>query len=101
MESPVGGNVLIPRRSKNQLYVFNEKPGQVNVFDLKMNKVVQSFQLHPNEEVASVTMNEFETTLVAGFKDGTIKIFNIDKDFDLRESFQAFTPLGAKKSVVS
>ena len=41
-----------------------------------MNKLVNTIQLH-NEEITSVTMNESEDTIVAGFKDGMIKIFNI------------------------
>ena len=51
----------------------------MTVFDLKMNRALQSLALH-TDEVTSVDLNEVENTLVAGFKDGLIKIFNINKD---------------------
>ena len=47
--------------------IFNEKLGQMNVLDLKMNKLVASIQIH-NDEVTSVTLNEAENTLVTGFR---------------------------------
>ena len=56
----------------------------MNVLDLKMNKVVNSITLH-NDEVTTVCMNESETALVVGFKDGVIKIYNVDKEFEIRE----------------
>jgi WD40 repeat protein len=65
-----------------------------------MNKPLGSLQLH-SDEITSVAVNESETTLVAGCKDGYIKIFNIEKDFELREQYLAFTPVGAKKGTVS
>jgi hypothetical protein len=76
MESPIGGNIIQPYRSKSQLFVFNEKPGSLSVLDLKMNKLLANVQLH-SDEITSVAMNESETALVCGFKDGIIKIFNI------------------------
>lgn len=42
-------------------------------------------------------MNEAENTLVAGFRDGLIKIFNIEKEFELKEQYLAFTSMGANK----
>lgn len=51
-----------------------------------MNKTLLSTSLH-SEEITSVAMNEAENTLVAGFKDGFIKIFNMDKEFEMRESY--------------
>ena len=53
------------------------------------------------DEVTSVTLNEPENVLVAGFKDGIVKIFNIEKDYDLRESYTAFSSVGNKKGGVS
>lgn len=54
------------------------------LFDIKMNRIIQNIQLH-NEEITSVDFNEAENTLVAGCKDGIIKIFNMEKDFEVRE----------------
>lgn len=77
-------------RSKSQLLLFNgDKSGTLTVFDLKMNRAVQSYNLH-TEEVTSVDLNEGENTLVAGFKDGVIKIFNINKEYETREAYTAF-----------
>ena len=76
MESGASGNILQTYRSKQQLMLFNEKPGQMNILDLKMNKIVYSTQLH-NDEITSVTLNDTESTLVIGGRDGIIKIFNV------------------------
>lgn len=46
-----------------------------------MNKLVASISLH-NDEVTAVTMNETENTLVVGFRDGIVKIFNADRDYE-------------------
>jgi WD40 repeat protein len=51
-----------------------------------MNRAVQTFNLH-TDEVTSVDINEYENTLVAGFKDGIIKIFNINKEYETRETY--------------
>jgi len=81
--------------------LFNgDKAGTMSIVDLKMNKTLLSTSLH-SEEITSVAMNEAENTLVAGFKDGFIKIFNMDKDFEVRESYQAFSSVGAKKGGVA
>jgi WD40 repeat protein len=56
------------------------------------------------DEVTSVDLNEAENTLVAGFKDGIIKIFNISKstgECEQRESYSAFSQAGNKKGGVS
>ena len=39
--------------------------------------------------------------MVAGFKDGDIKIMNIDKDFEVREVYPAFPIVAGKKSSVT
>jgi WD40 repeat protein len=72
----------------------------MTVFDLKMNRALHSLALH-TDEVTSVDFNEAENTLVAGFKDGLIKIFNINKDFEQRESYSAFSNASGKKGGVS
>jgi len=72
----------------------------MTIFDLKMNRVVSNITLH-NDEVTSVDLNEAENTLVTGFKDGVIKIFNINKDYEQRESYSAFFESGNKKGGVS
>ncbi len=72
----------------------------MTVFDLNMNRVLNNIALH-NDEITSVDLNESENTLVAGFKDGIIKIYNIDKNYEQRESFQAFSVAGNKKGGVS
>lgn len=96
-----GGTVVQPYKSKSQLLLFNgDKAGQMTVFDLKMNKAVTTLNLH-SEEVTSVAINEAENTLVAGFKDGIIKIFNMNKDFETRESYSAFSQVGNKKGGVA
>eukprot|EP00347_Sterkiella_histriomuscorum_P004436 403360465 len=100
MESNNGGNIMQALRKRNQIMMFNEKPGQMNILDLKMNKLVASIQLH-SDEVTSVTMNETENTLVAGFRDGIVKIYNADKEYELREQFMAFTTSSNKKGSVT
>ncbi len=72
----------------------------MTVFDLKMNRVVTNINLH-TDEVTSVDLNEAENTLVAGFKDGIVKIFNINKDYETRENCLAFPAVGNKKGAVS
>jgi WD40 repeat protein len=100
MESQVGGNIMQPNRSKSQILVFNDKPGQLNVLDLKMNKLVANISLH-NDEVTAVTMNESGNVLVVGFRDGLVKIYNVDKEYELRESFMAFPAINNKKGSVT
>ena len=65
-----------------------------------MNKIIGTHMLH-QEEVTAVTMNSAENTLIAGFKDGLIKIFNIEKDFEVRESNLAFSSAGNRRGTVS
>jgi WD40 repeat protein len=72
----------------------------MTVFDLKMNRVVSNLTLH-SDEITSVDLNEAENTMVAGFKDGVIKIFNIEKNYEQRESYTAFSAAGNKKGGVS
>lgn len=55
-----------------------------------MNKLIGGISLH-NEEVTTVALNETESAMVVGFKDGIVKIYNVDKDYELRESFMAFS----------
>jgi WD40 repeat protein len=53
------------------------------------------------DDVTSVDINESENTLVAGFKDGIIKIFNINNNYEVRESYSAFSQVNNKKGGVS
>jgi hypothetical protein len=39
--------------------------------------------------------------LVVGFKDGTIKILNAEKDFEVRETYTAFPAVAGKKISVN
>lgn len=101
MEIQTGGSVIQPFMSKSQIMLFNvDKPGTMVLYDLKMNKPVFQTSLHM-EEITSVAVTESETTLVAGFRDGYIKIFNMERDFEVRESYQAFSSVGNKKGGVS
>lgn len=65
-----------------------------------MNKLIGGISLH-NEEVTTVALNETESAMVVGFKDGIVKIYNVDKDYELRESFMAFSQTGNKKGAIS
>lgn len=65
-----------------------------------MNKLVANISLH-NDEVTAVTMNETENALVVGFRDGMFKVFNADRDYEIRESFLAFSQIGNKKGTVT
>ena len=52
--------------------------------------------------MTAVTINDSNDSVVAGFKDGTVKIFNIAKgDFETRESQVMFQAMGNKKGGVS
>jgi hypothetical protein len=68
--------------------------------DLKMNKLLTTNMLH-NEEVTAATLNNTQDTLIVGFKDGIIKMLNIEKDFEVKESYLAFSTMGNKKGSVS
>lgn len=46
-------------------------------------------------------INEAENTLVVGFKDGVIKILSVEKEFEARETYSAFSSAGNKKGGVS
>ncbi|CDW90006.1 wd-40 repeat-containing protein [Stylonychia lemnae] len=96
MESQIGGNIIQPIKKRSHLLLLNEKPGQMNILDLKMNKVVQSINLH-NDEATSIAVYEGEGAIA----DGMVKIYNADKDYELRESFVAFSSQGNKKGVVT
>jgi WD40 repeat protein len=90
-EFQTGGSVIKTFRSKSQIMLFNvDKPGTMILYDLKMNQPVFQSNIH-QEEITSVAITESETTLVAGFRDGYIKIFNLNKEFEVRESYQAFS----------
>mmetsp|Transcript_30159 Transcript_30159/g.29471 ORF Transcript_30159/g.29471 Transcript_30159/m.29471 type:complete len:90 (+) Transcript_30159:2074-2343(+) len=55
-----------------------------------------------NDEVTSVAINDKNDTLVAGFKDGTVKILTIGQgDFETRESTLMFSAIGARKGTVT
>jgi WD40 repeat protein len=72
----------------------------MTVFDMKMNRALSNLTLH-TDEITTVDINSAENTLVAGFRDGIIKIFNIEKNFEVRESYSAFSTSGNKKGGVS
>ncbi len=73
----------------------------MSILDLKMNRQLGSIVTLHSEEVTSVSINEAENSLVAGFKDGIIKIFNITSNYEVRESYSAFSQAGNKKGGVS
>lgn len=50
-----------------------------------------------NEEITAVTLNRSQDTLVTGMKDGVIKIWDLDNNFALRESIDAFIDPGTHK----
>ena len=56
----------------------------MNIIDLRMNKIYSTINIY-NDEVTSVAINESENSLVVGCRDGVVKIYNIDKDYELRE----------------
>jgi hypothetical protein len=61
----------------------------MNVIDLRMNKVLSVLSPY-NEEVTAVCLSQSLDTLVIGYKDGTIKLLNLNKDFECRETCLAF-----------
>jgi len=67
---------------------------------MKTNRVLSTHNLH-TDEVTAVTMNESENTMVVGFKDGLIKILNIEREFECRESNLAFSAMSQRKGQVS
>lgn len=73
----------------------------MTILDLKMNRQLGSIQTLHSEEISSVDINQAENSLVAGFKDGLIKIFNIASNFEVRETYTAFSQAGNKKGGVS
>jgi WD40 repeat protein len=73
----------------------------MSILDLKMNRQLGSTLTLHSEEVTSVDINEAENSLVAGFKDGIIKIFNITSNYEVRETYSAFSQVGNKKGGVS
>ena len=62
----------------------------MSILDLKMNRQLGSTLTLHSEEVTSVDINEAENSLVAGFKDGIVKIFNITSNYEVRETYSAF-----------
>jgi hypothetical protein len=69
----------------------------MSIFDIRTNKIIHMASLH-NEEVTSATMNQNQDSLVVGFKDGVVKIFNLDgKDYENRESYNMFPSSGGNK----
>jgi hypothetical protein len=47
-------------------------------------------------------MNEAQDSIVAGFKDGTVKILSLTKgEFETRESQMMFSTMGNKKGAVT
>lgn len=63
----------------------------MSILDLKMNRQLGSTLSLHSEEVTSVDINEAENSLVAGFKDGIVKIFNITSNYEVRETYSAFS----------
>jgi len=93
---------VLPNKASQQIYTFNDKPGAVNIFDIRMAKLMGTVQIY-NDEVTSVAINDKNDTVVAGFRDGTVKIMTIGEraDFETREQMVMFSALNAKKAVVT
>lgn len=72
----------------------------MNVIDLRMGKLLTQIPLM-NEEITSACLNQPQDALVVGFKDSTVKVLNLDNDFEVRESTIAFPPIGGKKNSIT
>lgn len=80
-----------------QIITFNSnKNGAIKIFDIRQQRIMDTIQL-VNEEITAVTLNRSQDTLVTGTKDGVIKIWDLDNNFALRESIDAFIDPGTHK----
>jgi len=86
----IGGTKLCTLERHQQILTFNgTKNGTMKIFDIRMQQVMDTIQL-VNEEITAVTLSKDQETLITGGKDGIVKIWNINENFDLRESINAF-----------
>lgn len=101
LEFVAGGNFLQIIKKTQTLLTFNAKPGLITEHDLRKDGAVVRTKMIHNEEVTAVCMDQDQTTLVIGFKDGTVKIMNSSDPFEVRETIQVFMPVNGKKGTVS
>ena len=93
----IGGTKLCTLLRHQQIITFNSsKNGAIKIFDIRQQRIMDTIQL-VNEEITAVTLNRSQDTLVTGTKEGVIKIWNLDNNFALRESIDAFVDTGAHK----
>jgi hypothetical protein len=113
LKSGNGGNLLTVSSNKQRLYCFNSKPGLMSEYDLRMLKdAVNSVNLS-KEDVTAVTCNPITDSLIVGFNDGVVKIYDeertmgqkknepVQSTYAARETINAFTNIEGKKKPVS
>lgn len=112
-----GGNLMSVNYNKHRVYCFNQKPGSMCEYDLRMMKdsVVNAVQLS-KEEITAVTCDPNTDALIVGFNDGVVKVYdeeknvvisgqrkgeNMPSEYKARETINAFTNIEGKKKPVS
>ena len=93
----IGGTKLCTLERYQQILAFNgTKNGTMKIFDIRMQKLMNEIQLW-TDEITAITLSKDQRSLVTGTKDGIVKIWNIDKEFELRESINAFIDIAHNK----
>lgn len=93
----LGGTKVCTLLRSQQILAFNSmKNGQVSIFDIRKNQVIQTIQLGL-DEITAVTLSKNQQTLITGSKEGVVKIWDIHNSFNLRESIDAFVDQETRK----
>jgi len=95
-----GGNLVLFNQRKQVIYAFNGRTGAMSELDLRMNlNLVDQCQLSQSHEVTAACLSRGNDTLVTGYKDGHVKVHQVDnlfrqsrefKGVQLREKLEVF-----------
>lgn len=98
-----GGNIVVALHNSCKILAFNAKPGHLTEFNVVKNELTvgKTSQLG-REEITAATTSHDERSLVVGYSDGQVKVFDIDEKGELkldqaRETISAFTNIYGKK----
>ena len=91
---------MIVNQGRQEIYTFNDKPGQMSVIDIRQGKIMETKQLH-QEDITAACLSPNKNTLICGFKDGVVKVYDFEDKINQREQFTAFSVFGGKKGMVT
>lgn len=106
-QSKVAGNLMQVDSQRQCIYTFNSKSGTIQRHDMRL-QVTMTKLLHKEDVTASVFCGHGMRSLMVGFSDGTIRVYDADeaataKDdkWEAKQTIAAFVNVGGKKGAVT